>query len=678
MFQNIPRVLPTSHSLRTNSTLVCVLLGVMFILVGCQQATGDIPANVQTARAERDDIIQQLETCEAERELDSQNERESLSKQLIAESKNWKEQDIDVSMLLAVQAHNVFDMEESEYALRYSIHDSQYMSATLRKHKSMVRQLAFSSDGKMLVSADYAGNVMQWDVHTWQHIDTPLRLQTAARVVLSPHGQWLASWARDIPDTVHIWNVATGQRVGSIVRDEFSIEGAVFSPDEQMLALWLLRDMENIIVLWDVATQQPVGKPLQEDIGVFRISSVAFSPDGKTLAAARGNSTRWSIRLWGVDGQPIGSQMDVQTGFRPYIAFTPDGQNLVSVAENSIRLWDVATRQPVGPAKKLNDCSVSTIALSPDGHTLAVGCESQRIFLVDVQSQDIRSRLVRREGDLNHLAFSPDSMILASASHLSTDITVFHTQGQIQLWDLRSIDTMSTIPIVLKQRLCHAVGRNFTVEEWHRHMGNRPYETTCPELPIHESVTIAVVDRAQQGDKKARHGDIEGAMVDYDKVLTFDPTLDMDPYKRATEMYATALIRQAVQSARYGGFITVTTELSKAMDIAPTLEISADSWAALCRGGSVWGHASQVLYTCEHATMLAPNQPIFRDYRGIARALTGDSNGAIEDFSFFVAHGGDAPYNATADAREQRREWIKALKQGDNPFTEDVLYELRQ
>ena len=78
------------------------------------------------------------------------------------------------------------------------------------------------------------------------------------------------------------------------------------------------------------------------------------------------------------------------------------------------------------------------------------------------------------------------------------------------------------------------------------------------------------------------------------------------------------------------------------------------------------------MFACEEAVKLAPDNVYIRDSRGIARALTGDKNGAIEDFQAFV--------NSPTIAKEyktKRQGWINALKAGKNPFTDEVLQELR-
>ena len=99
--------------------------------------------------------------------------------------------------------------------------------------------------------------------------------------------------------------------------------------------------------------------------------------------------------------------------------------------------------------------------------------------------------------------------------------------------------------------------------------------------------------------------------------------------------------------------------------------IPARAWNWLCWYGSLWGHAAEVMAACEQAVALAPDLENIRDSRGLARALTGDVAGAIDDFEAFVA------WTTSDRRRAQRQGWIDALRAGQNPFTPELLERLR-
>jgi regulator of sirC expression with transglutaminase-like and TPR domain len=78
-----------------------------------------------------------------------------------------------------------------------------------------------------------------------------------------------------------------------------------------------------------------------------------------------------------------------------------------------------------------------------------------------------------------------------------------------------------------------------------------------------------------------------------------------------------------------------------------------------------------LFHSCEKAVVLAPKDGEFRDSRGIARALTEDKQGAIEDFQAFIQS------TDWDESKKQRLGWIDALKAGKNPFTQEEIEKLK-
>jgi hypothetical protein len=97
----------------------------------------------------------------------------------------------------------------------------------------------------------------------------------------------------------------------------------------------------------------------------------------------------------------------------------------------------------------------------------------------------------------------------------------------------------------------------------------------------------------------------------------------------------------------------------------------------LCWYGSLDGFAAQVMPACERAVSLGtPDQlASHRDSRGLARALTGNTSGAIDDFQAMVDW---SKQNGSYDTvGKQREDWIAALKDGKNPFDQNTLDSLQ-
>ena len=123
--------------------------------------------------------------------------------------------------------------------------------------------------------------------------------------------------------------------------------------------------------------------------------------------------------------------------------------------------------------------------------------------------------------------------------------------------------------------------------------------------------------------------------------------------------------------ARRGRIPDALTSFARAQRMDPRLAASTDYWYPVCWYGTVWGHAGEVIPACDQLVALVPDNAKARDARGMARALTGDFGGAIDDF--------EATIELSTDARtaRQRRAWIADLAQGRNPITPQVLEALR-
>ena len=153
------------------------------------------------------------------------------------------------------------------------------------------------------------------------------------------------------------------------------------------------------------------------------VRSVAFSPDGRTLASGSWDNT---IKLWEVATGREARSLAGHTGDACSVAFSPDGRTLASgSSDNTIKLWDVATGREVRTLAGHTD-EVCSVAFSPDGRTLASGSTDHTVKLWDMATgRDLRT-LAGHVLPVFSVAFSPDGRTLASGSQDNT----------IKLWDI--------------------------------------------------------------------------------------------------------------------------------------------------------------------------------------------------------------------------------------------------
>ncbi|WP_460528958.1 WD40 domain-containing protein [Flindersiella endophytica] len=176
------------------------------------------------------------------------------------------------------------------------------------------------------------------------------------------------------------------------------------------------------------------------------VYGIAFSPDGKILASGRGyddNGHYGSVRLWNIaTRKPIGQPLTGHESSVNDVEFSPDGKKLATASyDDTVRLWSTTTWKPIGrplDQQSVGDVGgVTSIAFSPDGKVLAAGGFDKTIRLWDTSTGQLIRELTGHTGWINDIAFSPDGKILASAAGGSYDAGGDYdgeTDGTVRLW----------------------------------------------------------------------------------------------------------------------------------------------------------------------------------------------------------------------------------------------------
>ncbi len=134
---------------------------------------------------------------------------------------------------------------------------------------------------------------------------------------------------------------------------------------------------------------------------------------------------------------------------------------------------------------------------------------------------------------------------------------------------------------------------------------------------------------------------------------------------------AKSYVSEGGRLAWAGDFSGALQAYQNAQERDARLTIAASDWNQMCWFGSLLGHAAEVMAACEQAVALVPDNGSARNSRGLARALTGDVAGAIDDFEAYVV------WTGNDRNRAQGQGWIGALRAGQNPFTSELLERLR-
>ncbi|CZR63606.1 related to vegetatible incompatibility protein HET-E-1 [Phialocephala subalpina] len=299
---------------------------------------------------------------------------------------------------------------------------------TLEGHSSYVQSVAFSPDGKQVVSGSGDETVRLWDATTGAALQT-----------LEGHSSSV--------QIVRLWDATTGAALQTLEGHSSTVRSVAFSPDGKYI---VSGSDDETVRLWDATTSAAL-QTLEGHSSY--VQSVAFSPDGKQVVSGSGDRT---IRLWDATTGAALQTLEGHSSSVRSVAISPDGKQIVSLSDDeTIWLWDATTGAALQTLEG-HSSSVRSVAFSPDGKHIVSGSDDKTVRLWDATTGAALQTLEGHSSSVRSVAFSPDGKQVVSGSDDKT----------VRLWDAIMGAALQTLEGHSSYRHLHLLARRQAGRVW--------------------------------------------------------------------------------------------------------------------------------------------------------------------------------------------------------------------
>ncbi|KAM3108459.1 AAA-like domain-containing protein [Phormidesmis sp. 146-33] len=519
--------------------------------------------------------------------------------------------------------------------------DDMSLQESLGRHQDIVYGASFSPDGQRIVTASADKTARVWDLSGREIVKLQGHQDIVYSASFSPDGQRIVTASAD--KTARVWDLS-GREIAKLQGHQNSVRSASFSPDGQRI---VTASVDNTARVWDLS-----GKEIAKLQGHQNwVNSASFSPDGQRIVTASADNT---ARVWDLSGKEI-ARLQINAGGITGASFSPDGERIVTASfDKTARIWNVSDKRIIATLEGHQD-NVLSASFSPDGQRIVTASVDNTARVWDLSGREI-TKLQGHQNSVWSASFSPDGQHIITASFDKT----------VRLWN----GSLDQLLVNGCERL-----QNYFID----------YPSTLDNLEVCQTQTMfqTLANRMiARSDVFENDHQFESAITSLKQAIQWKadlaPKLTPKIAVLSSQASAQGQINFFILQSEKGEILKGIAIYEDAKKLNPNLHISPKILNSLCWQGTLEGYASKVLDACEKAVAPDPDNGSIRDSRGLARALTGNAQGAIEDFQALIN-------STSANHIEQRQLWIEALKkwladpkQENYPFTYEALKEGRK
>lgn len=229
----------------------------------------------------------------------------------------------------------------------------------------------FSRDGRRLTTANGDKQPKLWDARTGRLVATlgPQQDHVYAALV-SPDSRF--AFTISTGGEFSLWDAETGRKLSTLANREGMAGAVALTPDLGLVAL----QFGERTRLFDGGSGR-----LLRTLEKNKARALAFSPDGRTLAAA--GDERAAARLWDVESGQLRRALPRPAEAADFLTFGPDGRALLTAGDRGAQLWDAATGAQLAALPRAR----RPAAFSPDGRRLLLGGANKTALLYELPAR---------------------------------------------------------------------------------------------------------------------------------------------------------------------------------------------------------------------------------------------------------------------------------------------------